>query len=348
MATKKAFLGAVLGFCVSSGFAKDISQVTIQERQFVRQKAASAASLLNAYWDQQFREAGYRYSSPPVVRYTYRDGLKTGCTPAGETAGPTYAFYCQTDKKIYYEEYSMAVLVSFVAERAYFGSDGGSAVVATLAHEWGHAIRHQLSLMQNIRQPTAAALSLRFKAYGADATVSYNDSLPSEGEADCLAGAFVATTSIDAEHDGTAEWMYFISDTGTCWVNFYNKIDRYNLKEGANAFNKCILYETKVLAQGNIAHGDLERSLSFNAGYLQGTYERFHGPLKCGPLVNAWLARSPTKRMNLSAYCSEQLPYVRANPAAIKQRVARGETPVPFIRADLFCIMDALASVPDH
>lgn len=191
------------------------SGVTAQDIQFGRNTANSSVKLLNQYWEERFRDAGYKYVPPRFVFYL--GATTTGCDPPGEVRGPEFAFYCPADRTVYYEESSMAVLAGSVAKT--FASDAHDAVTLTLGHEWGHAIHHELESQPGIRKPTAKTLQIRFGRFEnpnySGPSIDVDATIASEREADCLAGAFSAEMMRASGLHGSTEWLNQIQDGGS-------------------------------------------------------------------------------------------------------------------------------------
>ncbi|MCC7246150.1 MAG: neutral zinc metallopeptidase [Saprospiraceae bacterium] len=107
--------------------------------------------LLNRFWGSNFKRANMSYV-PPTQVIPYAKRVNTAC---GETL-PNNAFYCPTDRSIWYDKNFLAKI---------HATRGRFAVATVIAHEWGHFI----------------AQELREK---------HRHSIKAELQADCLAGAF--------------------------------------------------------------------------------------------------------------------------------------------------------------
>lgn len=92
-----------------------------------------AAEFINAFWVDEFNEAGARYE-PPTEIVPYTREIDTACGPAVLNN----AFYCPSSHGIYYD-------LNFLQEQ--LDSDGDFAPVTILAHEWGHLVQGNLGLL---------------------------------------------------------------------------------------------------------------------------------------------------------------------------------------------------------
>lgn len=88
---------------------------------------------LNDFWSREFTSAGWMYAAPYTL-YPYDFSYETACGPAE----PGNAFYCLTERNIYYDINSMRE----VCDSDEFGDFG---MLTILAHEWSHAIQPQLA-----------------------------------------------------------------------------------------------------------------------------------------------------------------------------------------------------------
>jgi hypothetical protein len=113
-----------------------------------------AAEDINTFWIETFAEYGYPYEEPRVVLHD-RSQISSGCGVAPAQVGP---FYCSADHSQYYP-------FRFMDQQ--WKQFGDFAVVTIIAHEWGHAIQHNLGALQ---------------------TGGYTIDL--ELQADCFAGAY--------------------------------------------------------------------------------------------------------------------------------------------------------------
>jgi predicted metalloprotease len=108
-------------------------------------------------WEDDFAEAGRQYQPARLVLFT--GGVSSGCGSASSAVGP---FYCPADRRVYID-------LSFYGElQRRFGAPGDFAQAYVIAHEIGHHIQHQLGALGGSR----------------------DDSVDTELQADCLAGAW--------------------------------------------------------------------------------------------------------------------------------------------------------------
>lgn len=134
-----------------------------------------AAKSLNAYWSGELSD----YQTPGFVLV---DGeTSTPCGTASNAVGP---FYCPSDRTIYIDTSFWQVL------RSDFDANAGPlAQMYVVAHEWGHHV-------QNLEGTLAAHQSSQ--------TGAASDSVRTELQADCYAGAWVAAASTTTDENGVA------------------------------------------------------------------------------------------------------------------------------------------------
>ncbi|MEF2978671.1 KPN_02809 family neutral zinc metallopeptidase [Subtercola sp. YIM 133946] len=138
-----------------------------------------ASNSLDAYWQSEAPALGVSYHSP--ADFVLFDGsTNTACGQASSATGP---FYCPPDQTIYVD-------TSFFDElRSRFGASGGTlSEMYVVAHEWGHHIQQLAGTFdQTDRQDTGPT----------------SDSVRTELQADCYAGAWAAAASTTRDANGT-------------------------------------------------------------------------------------------------------------------------------------------------
>lgn len=130
-------------------------ETSVNDINAMGQKLAFAHRLLHEFWSDTFRSRGWRYTAPGLVPYNSQFG-----TPCGPTI-PNNAFYCRGDHTIYFDVNFFANEMARAGRS--LGTDGDTAPIVILSHEWGHAVQGML---------------------GVD-----NESI--EYQADCFAGSFI-------------------------------------------------------------------------------------------------------------------------------------------------------------
>lgn len=139
-----------------------------------------AAATLDTYWTEALPAIGTAYSSPqPIALFT--DAATTGCGSASSSTGP---FYCPPDQTIYID-------TAFFDElRTRFGSSGGPlAEMYVVAHEWGHHVQNLTGVLASAQDGQTGAAS---------------NSVRTELQADCYAGAWTAAASTTRDDAGVA------------------------------------------------------------------------------------------------------------------------------------------------
>jgi predicted metalloprotease len=139
-----------------------------------------AATSLDDYWAEEAAAEGLSYRSPADF-VLFEQATSSGCGQASSATGP---FYCPTDETIYLD-------TAFFGElKSRFGASGGSlSQLYVVAHEWGHHI-------QNL---TGVLGSIDHSQTGPD-----SDSVRTELQADCYAGAWVGAASTTVDENGVS------------------------------------------------------------------------------------------------------------------------------------------------
>jgi predicted metalloprotease len=138
-----------------------------------------AATSLDTYWAGAAAQVGAQYRSPGDV-ILFDQAASTGCGQATSAVGP---FYCPPDQQIYLD-------TAFFDElRSRFGASGGSlSQMYVIAHEWGHHIQNLTGVLSSKNSADTGPTS---------------DSVRTELQADCYAGAWVGAASTIADENGT-------------------------------------------------------------------------------------------------------------------------------------------------
>ncbi|MET4158612.1 neutral zinc metallopeptidase [Agromyces sp. PvR057] len=149
------------------------------ERVDCRMKGASAS--LEAYWEQAApQELGLAYTAPQGF-VLFDQATSTGCGSATSATGP---FYCPPDQTIYVD-------VTFFDElENRFGSSGGPlAQMYVVAHEWGHHVQNLAGTLEAAQDGQTGPTS---------------NSVRTELQADCFAGAWVANAANTTDDQGVS------------------------------------------------------------------------------------------------------------------------------------------------
>lgn len=135
---------------------------------------ASTQLVLDAYWGDQVQ--GYRAPDFFIV-----DGsTSTACGTASNATGP---FYCPPEEAVYIDPSFFQLL------RQQFGAEAGSlSQMYVLAHEWGHHIQNITGVMD---------------AHPNNGTGPESNGVRMELQADCYAGAWVASAAQEKDAGGT-------------------------------------------------------------------------------------------------------------------------------------------------
>ena len=134
-------------------------------------------------WESIFARAGREYRPP---RFVFFDTFtESACGGADERVGP---HYCPLDETIYLD------LSFFEQLRSDFGAQGDLAPAYVVAHEFGHHIQTIVGIAEEVR-------SLQEQDPG-----SANDlSVSMELQADCFAGVWLSTVSVDSSSERVEE-----------------------------------------------------------------------------------------------------------------------------------------------
>ncbi|MDN4612904.1 neutral zinc metallopeptidase [Leifsonia sp. F6_8S_P_1B] len=196
-----------------------------------------AAASLEAYWSDEVPAQGGRYASPEFILFT--DSTSTGCGGATSATGP---FYCPADQTVYVD-------TGFFDElRSRFGASGGPlAELYVVAHEWGHHIQNLTGIME---------------AHSSRETGPTSDSVRTELQADCFAGAWAGAAATTKDENG---------------VPFLQPITETQLQDALSAAAAVGDDRIQESATGRVdpegwTHGSSEqRQRWFTAGYKGGT-----------------------------------------------------------------------------
>ncbi|MCS5735919.1 KPN_02809 family neutral zinc metallopeptidase [Herbiconiux daphne] len=137
-----------------------------------------AATSLDVYWADAATQLGVAYRSPADF-VLFEQSTSTGCGQASSATGP---FYCPPDETLYVD-------TSFFDElRTRFGASGGTlSQMYVVAHEWGHHIQQLTGILSNTDHSLTGPAS---------------DSVRTELQADCYAGAWVGAASTIEDENG--------------------------------------------------------------------------------------------------------------------------------------------------
>ncbi|GAA1522080.1 hypothetical protein BJ978_001675 [Agromyces terreus] len=138
-----------------------------------------AAASLEDYWAAAApQELGIDYAAPQDFAL-FTQSVSTACGSATSATGP---FYCPPDQIIYVD-------VTFFDElESQFGASGGSlAQMYVVAHEWGHHVQNLAGTLQAAQDGQTGPTS---------------NSVRTELQADCFAGAWVGAAAETRDDDG--------------------------------------------------------------------------------------------------------------------------------------------------
>jgi predicted metalloprotease len=132
---------------------------------------------LEDYWAEQAPAMGIGYTSPQIVLFS--GGVDTGCGSATSAVGP---FYCPADQQIYLD------VAFYDTLRSQFGATAGPlSQLYVVGHEWGHHIQN---------------LAGTFASADTSQTGPASDAVRLEVQADCFAGAWLASATETTDADG--------------------------------------------------------------------------------------------------------------------------------------------------
>jgi predicted metalloprotease len=136
-----------------------------------------AANSLDVYWADTAPSLGVDYRTPDFVLFD--QATSTGCGQASSATGP---FYCPPDATLYVD-------TSFFDElRSRFGASGGTlSQMYVVAHEWGHHIQQLAGILSSTDHSLTGPAS---------------DSVRTELQADCFAGAWTGAASTIEDENG--------------------------------------------------------------------------------------------------------------------------------------------------
>jgi predicted metalloprotease len=150
-------------------------------------RVIGTVNSVQAFWDEEL--VRFKRTWQPTQTVIYDGAAQSACGTASNQVGP---FYCPLDQRVYLD----ASFFDILQER--FGSSGGPlAQEYVVAHEYGHALQDQLSLLGRAQQDPQGAQS------GAVRT---------ELMADCLAGVWAHHASSVADPDTGEPFLQELSD----------------------------------------------------------------------------------------------------------------------------------------
>lgn len=136
-------------------------------------RMAGAQVLLDDYWAQQVD--GY---TPPQL-YVFHGQTSTQCGTASNSVGP---FYCPPEQGVYIDPDFFQIM-----RQQFDASAGDLAQLYIVGHEWGHHIQNITGVMDK---------------YPNNGTGPYSNSVRTELQADCYAGAWLADATELKDSDG--------------------------------------------------------------------------------------------------------------------------------------------------
>ncbi len=138
-------------------------------------RLVAGAAVVDKYWTDTLQ--GYR---PPQL-IIVEGSTNTACGTASNATGP---FYCPPEETVYIDPTFFGLL------REQFGASGGDlAQLYVLAHEYGHHVQQLIGV---------------FDQYPNNGSGPDSNSVRTELQADCFAGAWVASASSQLDANGVA------------------------------------------------------------------------------------------------------------------------------------------------
>ncbi|MGP6170523.1 KPN_02809 family neutral zinc metallopeptidase [Microbacterium sp. A196] len=136
-------------------------------------RMAGAQVLLDEYWGQHVE--GY---TPPQL-YVFQGQTSTQCGTASNSVGP---FYCPPEQGVYIDPAFFQIM-----RQQFDASAGELAQLYIVGHEWGHHIQNITGTMD---------------AYPHNGTGPDSNSVRTELQADCYAGAWLASAADETDENG--------------------------------------------------------------------------------------------------------------------------------------------------
>lgn len=130
---------------------------TQAEIETMMNKLATGRDMLDSFWRENFAGQKVAYTSPRTVAFTGAVNTLCGVIESGNAA------YCERSHTIYFDVNFFVRMMKLTGNS--LNSDGDMAVIAILAHEWGHSIQAQTNIGSRVP-------------------------MVNELQADCLSGAF--------------------------------------------------------------------------------------------------------------------------------------------------------------
>jgi uncharacterized protein len=135
----------------------------------------ASSLVINQFWSQTLQG----YTAPSLVIVD-----QATSSPCGTASNETGPFYCPSDQTVYIDPTFFGLL------RSQFGATAGPlAQMYVLAHEYGHHVQDITGIMD---------------AHPGNGTGPASNSVRTELQADCFAGAFIANASSQLDANGNA------------------------------------------------------------------------------------------------------------------------------------------------